>query len=826
MSKILPVIITVALSVQWGYSQTIKAWISAADSAFVEKEYYTAFKYYEIALEYDSTRTDLWFRYGNAARQFNAYPSAALAYEQVRAAETAPERPEATFWLAVVRQRQGKYITARNLFSQFLDQYEQESPNLAQKARHHLEEISFALDRIRQSEIDSAWHFGPEINTPYSEFGAVYQGDTLYYSSFRFPYKKDLHNPSRPYIKVLTSINGQEGTLLADSFNIEGKHTANTTFSKDGSEVVFTLCEYTEDGGKVRCDLYRRSRLKGGSWGAPQMLNINAEGFTSTQPALAHHPETEQTMLFFASDREGGQGGLDLWISLRNEDGSFQAPENLSALNTSGDDATPFFHQLSQQLFFSSDGRIGLGALDIYASRKDDDGNWLTPEHLDYPVNTSYNDIYYALNSKGSLATFSSDRASGTYIDANVEACCYDIFQIDIDIQIDLLVRTFNKLDSSILEGATVYLYEIQPDGREVVVDSITNPLGHEFNFPLERYKNYRIEAKREGFAPVGLPLDLRNAEFARSTTIERDLFMEPSQIDLQALTFDAEDQSPLAGTTVKLMELVDGEPRLVAEKTNPDSNDFLFPLELNKTYIITADKPGYGPVTDTLRFTPQDIVRLGPRPRVELYLERINFDDFLPLALYFDNDRPDPRSTSVSTGKTYEETYEIYYSRKEEFVERFTEGLSQNDSFLLAQNYENFFDREVQGGYTDLNNFSEKLLPYLEQGNTITIKLKGFASPRASSDYNLILSKRRVRSVANHFRRYQEGELMPYLKNGQLVIEQEAFGESTAQGVPDDIKDEKNSIYSLLASVERRVEIVEVTTGQAENKDLTSPDK
>ncbi len=826
MSKILPILALLLCAVQTGYGQTQKAWINAADTAYVEEDYYAAFKYYEVALEYDSSQTRLWFQYANAARKFNAFPYAEKGYEKVLAGQDTARSAEAAYWLAFVRLQQGKYNKAAKGFEHFLNEYGAAAPQLVDAAQQNLDKAHWAMQKLISSPIDSIRHLGPEINTPYSEFGASYFNDTLYYSSFRFTYKKDKHDPPRKYIKVLRSVDGAEGQLMPDDFNLKGKHIANTAFSSDGSEVFFTICEYVSDG-KVRCDLYQRQRMADGSWGPAAKLDINAEGYTSTQPALAYYPAEEKTLLYFVSNRPGGKGGLDIWYSSRNSEGVFEAPQNLEPLNTSGDDVTPIFHPRSQSLFFSSDGRQeGIGGLDIYQTQRRAEGSYSSPKHMGIPLNSSYNDIYYTLNAKGSLGTFSSDRAGSTYIEAEKEACCYDIYQADINIEIDLLARTFNSYDQSALEGATVNLYEITPQGEEILVGTITNPLANDFRFPLERYKKYRIEAVKEGFESTSVPLDLTDAEFSQSTTIEKDLFLAPAKIDLQALTFDAEDNTPLPGVTVSLMELQDGDTDLVDEQTNSAGNDFLFPLQIGKTYIITADKPGFKPVRDTVRFTAEDIARLGPRPTVELYLERINFDDFLPLALYFDNDAPDRRSYKTTTDKTYGETYKTYYGKKLEFVERFTEGMSESDSFLIAQNYENFFDRDVRGGYSDLDSFSNKLLPFLEQGNTITIKLKGYASPRASAGYNYNLSQRRISSLKNHFREYQDGSLLPYIEKGQLVIEEEAFGETTAKGVPDDIRDEKSSIYSLLASVERRVEIVEVTAGGDEKREALTKNK
>ena len=238
--------------------------------------------------------------------------------------------------------------------------------------------------------------------------------------------------------------------------------------------------------------------------------------------------------------------------------------------------------------------------------------------------------------------------------------------------------------------------------------------------------------------------------------------------------------------------------------------------MELNKTCIITAEKKGWEPDRDTVRFTPEDVARLGPLITVPMYL-KLTPPGFLPIALYFDNDRPDRRSRSPNTDKTYDETYQEYILRKEEFKATFTEGMSDNEKFLTEQRYELFFERDVKGGYQDLQEFTQVLIQYLQQGNSIEVVLKGFASPRATSDYNLILSRRRIQSVRNHFSQYQGGIFKPYIDNGQFKIGEQALGESTAaKDISDRIDDLKGSIYDILASVERRVEIVEVKTGES----------
>ena len=89
---------------------------------------------------------------------------------------------------------------------------------------------------------------------------------------------------------------------------------------------------------------------------------------------------------------------------------------------------------------------------------------------------------------------------------------------------------------------------------------------------------------------------------------------------------------------------------------------------------------------------------------------------------------------------------------------------------------------------------------------------IKGFTSPRAQSDYNLNLGKRRISSVRNHFEAYADGVLQTYLRSGQLKISEASFGETTARsGISDNLSDERNSVYHPEAARERRVEIVEI---------------
>jgi hypothetical protein len=181
---------------------------------------------------------------------------------------------------------------------------------------------------------------------------------------------------------------------------------------------------------------------------------------------------------------------------------------------------------------------------------------------------------------------------------------------------------------------------------------------------------------------------------------------------------------------------------------------------------------------------------------------------DFVGLPLYFDNDEPDKRTRRNSTIQTYEETVLAYLSQQSKYREEFGGALKDES----ADAVDHFFETEVRRGYDRLEQLCELLSARLAQGEKIEVHIKGYTSPRAQSDYNLQLSKRRISSVRNHFFAYSEGFFKPFLDSGQLRITEAGFGETTARkDVSDQLEDLRNSVYNPDAARERRVEIVAI---------------
>lgn len=205
----------------------------------------------------------------------------------------------------------------------------------------------------------------------------------------------------------------QENGTWGNAFPLQGKinspdyNVGAQNISQDGQWLVFTGCNFPRGMGS--CDLYISYLTKNG-WSEPQNLgyNINTEFWEST-PSLS----PDKRDLYFSSNRPGGYGGKDIWVSHRNDNGSWSEPKNLGPqINTAGDESTPFIHADNQTLYFNSNGLPGYSEKpDLFVTRKQDDGSWSKPENLGYPVNTIDDEGSLIVAANGKTAYYSSDRA-------------------------------------------------------------------------------------------------------------------------------------------------------------------------------------------------------------------------------------------------------------------------------------------------------------------------------------------------------------------------------------------------------------------------------
>jgi tetratricopeptide (TPR) repeat protein len=410
-------------------AQSLRAHINAADNAFAANDYFTALVYYKKVLEVKPSRNDVYFKYAESARLFQAYRLAEDAYYKISLSKDSMRFPLATYWLGSVKKNLAKYEEAEAVFNTYLVKFKRVNRRYSRQAEKNIIDCRWAKKMIKSQNINwTVEHIKEGINSPYSEFGAIEMDSVVYFSSMKFKDKAKML-----YSKLMRQ--NKDGVIEALEFNTKNKFAANPSISFDGNRLYYTLCKYNVVGN-INCEIVYRDRKYNDAWGQAQLLPtfINFPGFTSTHPTIGYDKINKREVLFFSSNRPGGKGKLDIWYSTVAPNGKFTRAINHSVINSRGNDVTPFFHSPSQILYFSSDGYPGMGGYDIYKVKRTG-RSWQTPVHLIYPVNSSYNDFYFSLNNDGKKSYFASNRIEAMEIDEESEACCNDLFLANIQAE-------------------------------------------------------------------------------------------------------------------------------------------------------------------------------------------------------------------------------------------------------------------------------------------------------------------------------------------------------------------------------------------------------
>ncbi|OAV44471.1 hypothetical protein A3850_008195 [Lewinella sp. 4G2] len=595
-------------------------------------------------------------------------------------------------------------------------------------------------------------------------------------------------------------------------------------------------------GGVGGRDLYRASLSADGTVGTPENLrDINTEDDDVT-PFWHEGRNT----LFFATDGRFTFGGLDIYrASLSGT--SWREPVNLgSPINSAADDAYYVQYDETEQAYMAS--RRQTGEAIYYEDAKEvccyDIYEFTPPTGIELKVLT-FNDLtkeelegvtvaLYEMTPGGPVLVEEMTNLTGNGFDFIVEpggkyqlkatkdgfTTAMDEFDLNSPELVDetsiermmylapavkLDVFTFNNVDEQPLPGSTIKLYEMADNGALTLIDEVTNTGGNDSHFELEIGKRYKVEGMKAGFGEASTEVDLRDYDAnSGSTTIRRDLYLG-QQLEIRVI--DGITKEPLSNAAIRLVKR---SGKLVGEDVNPNGNDFYYTVNLDEPFYLNTTRDGYFPRRDTLTFTQQDLIDGGGKL---VFIVPLFPDDpakFLPFEVYFDNDFPDPDAYSSRTRRNYEQTYYPYLDRQPVFREKASEGMDNQQAFLTRNKIDQFFDTEVRAGWTELTNFSDALIAYLERGNTFNLELAGFASPRAPTEYNRRLSARRNMSLEKFFRAYRGGVLGGYLDSKQLTLSETAFGETTAklEKIYERIDRERESIYSTEASLERRVEL------------------
>lgn len=840
-----------------GNGQSLKQVLEAGDESFQNRDYYNAFRCYETVLKYaaggaykDDTLS-VKFRYAQAAQRLNYFPKAKGLYSELaREAQGVDDNIYARSVFNHAKMLQNLAQDNSQYYSQALDTYQffiseelfrkiEGETKVKERFKQAAESGIVSCDSLRNAPVartDSLYRLSEPINSAYSELGPVRVGNTLYFSSIRFlppgigtPRQSQFF--SKQLMATLKPGLGQDaGIEVVDSFlvlpkqegyNADNIHTLHTAFSQDEQLMFFTQC--VQEKEDIFCSLYMRRRLGDGSWGKPQRLAINAEDreFTTTQPSTAFDCVSGKEWLYFASDRPGTRGGLDIWRAEIKEDGTLGGPENLSAINTQWDDATPFFHSFSRRLYFSSTAPPSFGEYDIFFSEYQD-GSWSTPENMGLPYNSGYNDQYFFLTSDGKEEYFTSDRPRSFRFIEDLEFCCTDIYTMGNKVErvIEVAVEDCDEYSTS---EKTVEVYELSCGQRTLAAQPQSVKGKGTVSFTVQLYRNYEVVAHSEssGLARTR-QYDLSEEQYVGSEEKIRwrpEPFF-PTSLDMKVTAADAVSGAELEGALVTVTHPESGAQL-------PGQGDNVFRIEPNVNYKVSVDALGgsgystdppatlqsYVPVDTTFSFTLTDtdrMLRLCGKVNLEIPMETQAPSLPFPIVLYFDHDMP------LRYQRRADQTRQSFDDAITRYMEKRGDYLANNDP-SEAGRINAFFDREVSAGLNNLDNLAESLLEYVDymgEGDQLTIEIQGYCSPRGNSLYNRLLSKRRIQCVRTYLESYSDnGRMLRDYIGSKIIVRELPLGESRASSTYPD--NDPNSIWGIGPALDRRVEIVDLSKGE-----------
>jgi outer membrane protein OmpA-like peptidoglycan-associated protein len=197
------------------------------------------------------------------------------------------------------------------------------------------------------------------------------------------------------------------GRELPPPFNMANNNGA-ASITADNKTMYFVICQNND---YKACDIWYSER-KGIGWTPlnPVQGKLNKGTDWDSQPSVSY----DGNEIFFVSDRAGGLGGSDLYVSRKQPDGSWGEGQNLGpVINSDKNELTPFLHSDSKTLYFSSKGHNSLGGYDIFFSRQNADGTWNKPKNIGSPINTQNDEVSFFVSLDGKQGFFSSDKLRG-----------------------------------------------------------------------------------------------------------------------------------------------------------------------------------------------------------------------------------------------------------------------------------------------------------------------------------------------------------------------------------------------------------------------------
>ena len=627
--KHLLAVLTAVLVYNFTYGQSSK--LNRADEYFDKLSYANSAHLYEQLMGTEFESTEMKLRLAYSYYKTGKLDKSEAMYSQVALSEKATGTDYYTY--AQVLKQNGKYEESDIWMNRF-----HKSNNSDYRGQ------LFAENRSYKEKLDNIEPFFDvktvDFNSVYSDFGGYFSNDesSIYFLSGRkrgTVIKREWAWSNNNFLDVFKADISQDMKVkkIKRVNKISTKfHEGPLCFTADGTTIYFT--RNNEEKGKKKgrdkdgirnLKVFRATIDAKGKIRNEEVLPFCSRDYSVGHPTLSKDEKT----LYFSSDMPGSIGGADIWKVSINSDGSFGTPVNLGkGINTEGNELFPWV-DANDNLFYSSDGLLGYGGLDIYIAQNNN-GTYLKPENLGAPLNGRSDDFAFTTSKDGKRGFFSSNRGGGKGGD--------DIYSFHLirPIVFKATIKGVSKdKKGEIIPYAKVDL----KDGKGAVVQTVTSDESGAFTFQSDYDKDYELFGTKTGYFDGAGHVSTRT----NHPVVETEVILEKDPgLSLYGLVSDSKTKEPLEGVQIYLIDNFTSKSKSILTPVTGDFREPLYEKKLNDrgSYNLVLRKEGYFSKTVTYntlfdkpgQYDIRAAVSLALDPQVQdlselVQLNPINFD-------------------------------------------------------------------------------------------------------------------------------------------------------------------------------------------------------